>query len=204
MHAHALTQAPSIITRQWSLFLDCLHTRTLKTKTAGLKMGPCHSLLGVNLLCPQSCFSSFPLLLLSPCFDCSLDLVLSPPRSIKEDSSASFSRPAAWSTDNTRPELRLRKWGFEDVAAAKKLWGRRKADRAMFSINELRKCLLDNVPKNSYVVFLPKISQSSSGKMKILHENGACKIVLAHDEDLVGVLLLRCSGRVVLGDADNL
>lgn len=30
---------------------------TLKTKTAGLKMGPCHSLLGVNLLCPQSCFS---------------------------------------------------------------------------------------------------------------------------------------------------
>lgn len=50
-------QAPSFITRQWSLFLDCLHTHTLKTKTAGLKMGPCHSLLGVNLLCPQSCFS---------------------------------------------------------------------------------------------------------------------------------------------------
>ena len=51
----AHTQAPSFITRQWSLFLDCLHTHTLKTKTAGLKMGPCHSLLGVNLLCPQSC-----------------------------------------------------------------------------------------------------------------------------------------------------
>lgn len=50
-------QAPSFITRQWSLFLDCLHTHTLKTKTAGLKMGPCHSLLGANLLCPQSCFS---------------------------------------------------------------------------------------------------------------------------------------------------
>lgn len=31
----------------------CTHS---KTKTAGLKMGPCHSLLEVNLLCPQSCF----------------------------------------------------------------------------------------------------------------------------------------------------
>lgn len=54
---HTRTGASSFIARQWSLFLDCLHTHTLKTKTAGLKMGPCHSPLGVNLLCPQSCFS---------------------------------------------------------------------------------------------------------------------------------------------------
>lgn len=56
-HTHTHTGASSFIARQWSLFLDCLHTHTLKTKTAGLKMGPCHSPLGVNLLCPQSCFS---------------------------------------------------------------------------------------------------------------------------------------------------
>lgn len=45
------------------LFSWTVYTLTLKTKTAGLKMGPCHSLLGVNLLCPQSCF---PLSHLSP------------------------------------------------------------------------------------------------------------------------------------------
>lgn len=46
--------------------------------------------------------------------------------------------------------------------------------------------------------------------MIILYENGACKVVLAlkpnqpYNDDAAGVSLLHCSGRVVLGDADNL
>lgn len=40
-----------------------LHTRS-KPETTGQKTGPCHSLLGVNLLCPQSCFLLSPLNLL--------------------------------------------------------------------------------------------------------------------------------------------
>lgn len=36
------------------------HTRRLKPKTAALKTGPCRSLLGLNLVCLQSCSSPFP------------------------------------------------------------------------------------------------------------------------------------------------
>lgn len=61
---------------------------TLKTETAGLKMGPCHSLLAANLLCPQSCFllshcTHQPCCFLyCVCGDCWLDLVFSAPRSV--------------------------------------------------------------------------------------------------------------------------
>lgn len=61
---------------------------TLKTVTAGLKMGPCHSLLAANLLCPQSCFllsncTHQPrCFLYCVCGDCWLDLVFSAPRSV--------------------------------------------------------------------------------------------------------------------------
>lgn len=61
---------------------------TLKTETAGLKMGPCHSLLAANLLCPQSCFLPSHCTHQPRCFlycvcgDCWLDLVFSAPRSV--------------------------------------------------------------------------------------------------------------------------
>lgn len=50
------TNADSIFHHKTMISFPGLSTHS-KPKTAGLKMGPCHSLLGVNLLCPQTPFS---------------------------------------------------------------------------------------------------------------------------------------------------
>lgn len=95
-------------------------------------------------------------------------------------------------------------------APAEKFWGQHKADREMFSLNEMRKCLSDNVTGKFASCFSTKNTPVLIRKMIILYENGACKVVLApkpnqpYNDDAAGVSLLHCSGRVVLGDADNL